>query len=174
MERIDKIRQKLSEIGENYDDLKPFMKEYLEQIEKYIESKDDMQKEAIIALKNASYNISDVSQHLGCSRTTLYNHNQLLKRYINISVLESEKKDPFAICEEIKKSRQQLQEQLNLMENRDIDIEIQRHEKQVLLNKISEQSNEIERLRARVHELSEELHKTKAITPQAPKIIPLK
>ena len=60
------------------------------------------------------------------------------------------------------------------MENRDIDIEIQRHEKQVLLNKISEQSNEIERLRARVHELSEELHKTKAVIPQAPKIIPLK
>ena len=170
MERVEIIRQKLSAIGEDYDALKPFMKEYLDKAEEYISLKETAQNEAIERLKKASYNVSDVSKGLGCSRTTLYNHNQLLKRYIEASIESSNKGNPFIAYEELKESKQRLQTQVNLMENRDIELEIDKHEKKVLTDKIKEQTAEIERLQARVHELSAELHNLKVAENKVSKI----
>lgn len=167
MEKIDKIKLKLTKLNENYDDLKPFMQDYLYRIEEFIENKEKVQNEAIKILKTSSYNVSDVSKELGCSRTTLYNHNQLLKKYIEISITLSEENNPYVAYEELKRSKQKLQEQVNLMENRDIDIEIQKHEKKVLNNKIIEQNKEIERLQTRVNELSSELHQLKKSFPKS-------
>lgn len=164
MEKIEIIKQKLSAIGEDYNSLKPFMQEYLSKIEDFIFAKEESQNDAIETLKKSSYNVSDVSKELGCSRTTLYNHNQLLKRYIETSVELSNKNNPFTAYEELKASKQKLQEQVNLMENRDIDKEIEKHEKKVLTDKISEQAKEIERLQSRVNELSAELHEIKTRT----------
>lgn len=174
MERLDKIKQKLADIGECYDDLKPFMQDYLDKVEEYIEGKENAQNEAIEALKTASYNVSDVSKELGCSRTTLYNHNQLLKRYIEASIIISDKSNPYTTCDELKKSKQKLQEQVHLMENRDIDVEIQKHEKRVLTDKIAEQSKEIERLQSRINELSAELHELKKTPTKSGNIISIK
>lgn len=59
-------------------------------------------------------------------------------------------------------SKQKLQEQVNLMENRDIDAELSKYEKQILMNRIADKDKEIERLQSRIHELSAELHEVKA------------
>lgn len=174
MERIYIIKEKLANIGEDYDDLKPFMQEHLNKVEEFISNREKIKNEAIELIKNASYNISDVSKELGCSRTTLYNHNQLLKRYIEASVAISNKNNPYILCEYLKESREKLQEQVSLMENRDIDIEIQKHEKIVLTNKVLEQSKEIERLQSRVNELSSELHQLKSIPDKYEKVIDIK
>lgn len=56
------------------------------------------------------------------------------------------------------------------MENRDIELEIDKHEKKVLTDKIKEQTAEIERLQARVHELSAELHNLKVAENKVSKI----
>lgn len=163
MEKHDIIKQKLAIINEDYDLLKPFMLNYLDKIEEIIQFKEKNLNEALEKIKESSYNVSDISKEVGCSRTTLYNHNQLLKRYIEASIELSNKNNPFTTYAELKKTKHRLQKQVDLMENRDIDMEILKHEKKVLFNKISEQEKEIERLQARVSELSAELHKLKKV-----------
>lgn len=129
MEIINITKKKLEYIGEDYDYLKPFMQNYLDKVEEIIQDKEKCLNEALKIIKKSSYNVSEVSKQLGCSRTTLYNHNQLLKRYIEASIVISNKNNPYVAYDELKESRQKLQEQINLMENRDIDMEVQKHEK---------------------------------------------
>lgn len=54
------------------------------------------------------------------------------------------------------------------MENRDIDFELLRHENAMLVRKNKEQTQEIDRLRTRVHELSGELHELRKEVPHGP------
>ena len=171
MEQNELIKQKLLEIGEDYDALKPFMKAHLESVESFIENKQKSQKTALIALRESEYNVSEIAKALGYSRTTLYNHNQLLKRYIEYSIELDCKNNPIRMAEGLKTSKQRLQEQINLMENRDVDFEILKHENSLLLNTVAERDREIERLRNRVHELSTELHQHKQCSSQQPSII---
>lgn len=161
MERDERIKQKLAQLGEDYDAIKPFMQRYLAKVEDHATTQEIKQQEAIKTLKGGLYNVSDVSDELGCSRTTFYNHNQLLKRYIEMSIDSLNKENPYFAFEKIKESNQRLQNQVYLMENRDIDKEIEKHEKKLLMERISEQNKEIERLQARVNELSAELHQMK-------------
>lgn len=162
MERIDIIKQKLLEMDIEYDSLKDFIQKYLIEIENIIYLKEQAQIEAIALFKNSTYSVSSIAETLNYSRTTFYNHNQILKKYIEHSITISNKNNPYNAIDEIKESRKILQEQISLMENRDIDFEILKHEKSLLDNKISEQDKEITRLKARVHELSSELQKIKA------------
>lgn len=60
------------------------------------------------------------------------------------------------------------------MENCDIDMEIQNHEKKALTNKILEESKEIERLQLRVNELSSKLHQLNSIPIKYYKVINIK
>ena len=162
MEQLEIIKKKLMDMGEDYDALKPFMQEYLMSVETIIMEREKQQAEALATLRGASYSVSDISKTLGCSRTTLYNHNQLLKRYIEHSMALTNANNPIAECEAMRVSKQKLQEQVNLMENRDIDAELSKYEKQILMNRIADKDKEIERLQARIHELSAELHEVKA------------
>ena len=73
----------------------------------------------------------------------------------------SNKDNPYHICETLKELILQLKEQVNLMENRDIDFELIKQEKNFLQEKVAEQTKEIQRLQNRVFELSNELHKYK-------------
>ena len=155
------IKEKLNAMGEDYDSLKPFLKDYLDRIEKIIHLKESEQVKVIKNLKDTSYTVSDISNELNCSRTTLYNHNQLLKRYIEYSIKMSNKDNPYHICETLKELILQLKEQVTLMENRDIDFELIKQEKNFLQEKVAEQTKEIQRLQNRVFELSNELHKYK-------------
>ena len=71
------------------------------------------------------------------------------------------KNNPFKVAEEIRLSRQKLQEQVHAMEVRDVQSEVLKAENKQLMDKVTEQQKEIERLRNRVHELSGELHQEK-------------
>ena len=86
MEQSKVIKEKLLSMGEDYDALKPFMKAHLEKVESFIQDKQNKQAEALSALREAEYNVSEIAKALDYSRTTLYNHNQLLKRYIEYSL----------------------------------------------------------------------------------------
>lgn len=174
MERNEVIRVKLAELGEDFDALKPFMQTYLEKVETFIASKEKEQSEAIQSLRAASYNVSDVSKELNCSRTTLYNHNQLLKRYIELSIRHSSESNPLSQCEELRESKRELQERVSLMETRDIQIELDKHEVVILQRQIEEQQKEIERLQARVHELSAENHRLRTCDNTPAKVLKFK
>ncbi len=166
MEQNKIIKEKLAALGEDYDALKPFMKAHLERVETFIQNKRTKQIEALLALREAEYNVSEIAKELEYSRTTLYNHNQLLKRYIEYSIEQDNKKNPVRIAEDIKASKQKLQEQVDLMQNRDVDFELLKHENSVLVDTITEKDKEIERMRIRIQELSEELHQYKMKTPR--------
>lgn len=84
MDTVEIIRQNLSAIGEDYDSLKPFMKKWLEKVETAIQSRKSIQEEAVSTLKSVDYSVKAIAAEIGASRTTIYNHEQLLKRYYHL------------------------------------------------------------------------------------------
>lgn len=175
MEIHDCIKEKIEAIGEDYDSLKPFMQEYLQKIEAIIAEKTQTKEAAINTLKTNSFSVSSISKELGCSRTTLYNHNQLLKRYIEHSMDVFEQDNPFTLNDALSASKSRLQEQINLMIDRDISIEVLKQEKSELTKLLKEKNKEITRLQARVNELSAQLHQIKVSDSTCSgQIIPIK
>jgi len=158
MEGIENIKTRLLSLGENYDTIKPFMQDYLLQIERLIEEKLTEQELAITTLRETSISVSSIAKELGCSRTTLYNHDQLLKRYIESVAQDFDNNNPLNDCEALKKTISKLQYEIGLMYDRDIDIEVLRLEVKTLQELLKEKTKEIERLRSRVGELSSENH----------------
>ena len=158
MEGIENIKTRLSSLGENYDSIKPFMQDYLIQIERLVEEKRIEQKLAVTTLREASISVSSIAKELGCSRTTLYNHNQLLKRYTESVAQDFDNNNPLNDCEALKRTISKLQNEIELMYDRDIDIEVLRLEVKTLQELLKEKTKEIERLRSRVGELSSENH----------------
>ncbi len=137
------------------------MKKHLDKVEDIISAKEKEQEDAINKLNNSYYNLSDISKLLGCSRTTLYNNNQLLKRYIELSIEKANKSNPYIAYERIRESKQRLQEQVNLMAHRDVNLEKMRHENQMLVDRIKEIKKENENLQTKVGSLSAEIRKLK-------------
>lgn len=165
MENYEIIKQKLETIGEDPIFLKPFMMDYIIKIENIISIMTQAQKDAIKELKSNNLSASYIANELNISRTTLYNHNQLLKRYIDHSERLFSEDNPFIAYENLKVDKGNLQEQISLMQDRDISIEILKYEKSELINKLKEKDTEIERLGTRVHVLSNELHQIRVTSP---------
>jgi hypothetical protein len=66
---------------------------------------------------------ANVSKQLDCSRTTLYNHGQLLKRYIEFSTARLTECNPPLAMDNIVETRRTLETQVRQMEFRDIKNE---------------------------------------------------
>lgn len=93
-------------------------------------------------MKANSFTVSSIAKEVNCSRTTLYNHNQLLKRYIELSLQNYFTDNPFNVIEENKKTVAKLKEQINLMEVRDIMIEKLKNENRELKKLLSEREKQ--------------------------------
>ncbi|HEY5587754.1 MAG TPA: hypothetical protein VIK86_02225 [Candidatus Paceibacterota bacterium] len=176
MEIIEIINQKLESMGEDYGSLKPFMQEYLTNIEGLISEKTKIQERAIETLKNNTFSISSISKELGCARTTLYNHNQFLKRYIESSETIFNKSNPYVAYDNLKVSNGKLQEQISLMEDRDIVTEILKQENAEINKMLKESKIENARLHVRNLELGSELHdiKINGVSNKESKVLSLK
>lgn len=68
---LESINKKLTVMGESYDELKPFLQTYLQRIETIINEREKTRTEAIDVIKQSSFNVSDISKQLGCSRVTV-------------------------------------------------------------------------------------------------------
>ena len=64
MEQSKVIKEKLLSMGEDYDALKPFMKAHLEKVESFIQDKQNKQAEALSALRESEYNVSEIAKAL--------------------------------------------------------------------------------------------------------------
>ncbi len=159
MERLQRITDKLINIGENYGSLKPFILEYLNKIETLAEEREQNQSEALKILKDRAFTPAYIAQKLGCSRTTLYNHNQILKRYVEYSAERLIQQNPLTEIDEATHRRQLLETKVSLMEIRDIDNERLKYDCKLLTNQLKAKSAEIQRLQNRVMELTSELQK---------------
>ncbi|MCQ2013246.1 hypothetical protein LJE39_08740 [Clostridium butyricum] len=140
METTMLIKEKLLSIGEDYESLKPFMIEYLEKIESIISSKILIQEESLTTLKSNTFSVLSISKELKCSRTTLYNHNQLLKRYIEYSETLINQSNPFVNCDILRTNISDLHNQINKMIDRDISIEILKVENSELAKSLNDRN----------------------------------
>ena len=157
MEKLEiSIINKLKELNIEYNTLKTFMKEYLIKIEEIISEKEKSQAEANSILKSDKFSVASISKSLNCSRTTLYNHGALLKKYIELSEEKFKENNPLEINESLKADKLLVENQFKQMIERDINNEILSNEIDVHLRTIKEKNAEIQRLQERNAELSKE------------------
>lgn len=154
METDKIIKEKLQAMGENPENIKPFLYDYLRQIESIIKQKNEEQKHAADMLSKSVYNVKFIAKTIGMSRTTFYSYDKLLQRYIEYSIQETEKDNPYNQIDELRELIQEQKAKISLMESRDISELLLKHQIKELQNRLSERDKEITRLRARVAELS--------------------
>ena len=154
MDFTETIKANLLKLGESYESLKPYMIKHLETIETLIQEKNRSRKEAVEVIKSTDYSLSTISKELKMSRTTLYNHEQLLKRYIELSVETSRKTDPYATIDELQEEKRYLQTEIGLLMKRDLDMELLKQQNIQLKSELKEKNKEIERLHKKIAELS--------------------
>lgn len=154
MDHTKDIKRKLKQLGEDYDALKANMIHHLENIEELLQEKQTSRNDAICILKNTTFTLKSISSDLGISRTVLYNHEQLLKRYIEYSAEEYAKDDPLAFQSKLAKEKKELQAQINALMQRDVEMMILKHQIGQLTTDLEAKDKEIERLHKRVQQLS--------------------
>lgn len=156
------VRANLEAIGEDYDTLLPSEQERLIMIETEIGRRHAEQMQAEAAIKSADYSIKSIAKAIGAGRTTMYLHEHLPKRYIEQSTAEIISGSPYAEISRLKEDKAMLQDQVDKMMERDVDMELLRTENRNLTTIISDRKAEIERLEKRVKELSEENKRLKS------------
>ena len=156
MEIVPVIRKKLSAIGENFDALKPFMQTWLVKIETAIQSRKQEQTDAVKQLKAVDYSVKSIADEVHASRTTMYNHEQLLKRYIEYSAGAEAADSPLNEISRLHTEKQNLQDQVSKLMLRDVETELMKMQIRTLSATLEGKNAEIARQKKRVAELSEE------------------
>ncbi len=159
----NRINEKLISIGEDSATTKPFLLEHLTNIENYLINLEKTFNEALEIIKLKDFSISNIANELNISRTTFYNHNQLLSRYIDVSEKLMTKDNPLVQLEAKTSEIRRLRAEIDMLYDRDITIEIQKHEVKELTDRLKEKNSEINRIEKRNRELSSELHNLKKL-----------
>lgn len=162
MEYEELIRKNLKAIDEDFDELKPFMQKRLVEVETVIQNRREEQENAVEILKSTDYSLKSIANEIGASRTTLYNHEQLLKRYIEHSAAIASSSNPLLKVDKVQSEKSLLQEEITKLMERDVDLELMRIQNRELSTSLEGKNAEIERLQKRISELSEENHKLKS------------
>lgn len=162
MEYEEQIRENLKAIDEDFDELKPFMQKRLVEVETVIQNRREEQENAVEILKSTDYSLKSIANEIGASRTTLYNHEQLLKRYIEHSAAIASSSNPLLKVDKVQSEKSLLQEEITKLMERDVDLELMRIQNRELSTSLEGKNSEIERLQKRISELSEENHKLKS------------
>lgn len=156
MDIVETVKQNLAAINEEYDSLKPFMQKWLVKVEEAIQKRVQIQLEAVESLRSVDYSVKSISEDVGASRTTMYNHEQLLKRYVEYSTTKAAAQSPFADVAKLQEEKAVLQDQIKKMMVRDVDVELLKMQLRSLNTTLEGKNEEIKRLEARIEELSEE------------------
>ena len=162
MEYEELIRENLKAIDEDFDELKPFMQKRLVEVETVIQNRREDQENAVEILKSTDYSLKSIANEIGASRTTLYNPEQLLKRYIEHSAAIASSSNPLLKVDKVQSEKSLLQEEITKLMERDVDLELMRIQNRELSTSLEGKNSEIERLQKRISELSEENHKLKS------------
>jgi hypothetical protein len=154
VERIHRIKEKLSVLGIDYDSQKASIKEYLLEIEAHLETVEAIKNYAVETLQTVPPTLVSVSKALACSRTTFYN-NDILKQYIEYSARLMAQDNPFSQKEEILRQKRIADKKVSLMETRDIQSERLHHECKAFQDMLAAKEKEISRLQQRIRELTQ-------------------
>lgn len=141
----EQLKSISNELGIDYDSLKPKTKKHLLNIETAITNRELKYNELLHKLKDNKVTLSSISDDVKISRQTLYNNGEL-KAYINLRALQVNELNPYHQIEELNDKINKLNKKLELMINRDIDIELLRNENEILLEQIKNKDNTITRM----------------------------
>lgn len=162
MEIMEIIKKNLHDIGEDYDLLKPFMQDWLFKVEEVIQNKKASQAEAVDTLKSIDFSVKTIAAEVNASRTTMYNHQQLLRRYIKMAAEKASADNPYSLITKVQTEKSGLQDQINKLMLRDVDIELLKQENRNLAVVLEGKNDEIKRLEERIMLLSTENQRLKS------------
>ena len=150
MEIDECIKKKLRKLEVDIDSLKPYLLKHLRDIEETISNKNEDRAKALDALRQSDYDVKNIAGVTGISRTTFYNYDKLLQRYVELSHEEDYKDDPYAQIRNLRETVRMLQEEKALMEQRDCHELRLREENALLKQQISDKNKTINNLRKRI------------------------
>lgn len=157
----DKVKSFALALGIDYNSIKPKVKQHLINIEhsisnresKYIDLKDELQDNKIT--------LTSIAEDARISsRQTLYN-NPELKLYADTRMQQVNELNPYYLIDDLKSKINNLKEQLDLMVERDIDIEILRYEVKKLKNDILNREATIARMEEQSKEMNSKISQLK-------------
>ena len=147
------IEKKLTSMGVDYTQVKPFLFKYLIEIENIIQQKEQDVVNARVILSRSVYTVKSIADELGKSRTTFYSYDKLLQRYVEYSLLESNANNPLQQIETCRETIKEMKEKIAFMESRDTREMLLKFQTKHLKDQLKSKDHEIERLRAKLNEL---------------------
>lgn len=158
MDELEKqVAQKLKTIGFEQTTMPKETYKQLLIIEKWFENAVQKRQDLLEEARKTKFNLSTVAKATGCSRRTLYNNNQILKKYIEYSALRANEEDPRVEIEKLKQQNKELQEKIALLEAHDIELMVDKHDFEQAKNKNAELQKQLDFKNDRIRELSIEL-----------------
>ncbi len=166
----NRINRRLVQINVSIDDLKPATIERLKKIEEHLIEVENSFEEALQVLKLKDCGPTAVSKKLDMSRTTLYNHDQLFKRYIEAAESELNARNPIYHLDLKNAIIDDMRAEVSGLYDRDITLnDLQYKIKDLSLN-LNEKEKEISRLTLRNRELASDLNTLQKQTAQPGKV----
>ena len=152
----DNVIKTLEELGYDYDDLKPKIKQYLIDIESSIKNTEELFLNLGEQLKNNKPTLKSVASSVNIqSRQTFYN-NPVLKKYRREEALSLSPLHQLYILND---KISDYKEKLELMVSRDIDTEILRYEVKKLREIIKNREETLQRMEHQASERDSEIKK---------------
>lgn len=144
MDLIEKeLILKFDKMGIEYISLKPNIKNHLYKLELTLAQVNNQRINLINEYKKIKPSVLSVSTDAKIARQTLYN-NKILKEYIEFSIKDFDAYDPFQEIDDLKNKVTLLNEQLDKMYQRDIEVEIMFNENKELKNKLKDVKRNLE------------------------------
>lgn len=135
------------------EDLTEKVKEYLIRIEKIIQERKQRREELLKEYKALKISIKGITDECNISRQTIYNNKEILQTYINNALQEQEKEDIFYSINSLREQIESLEQKIFKMRVRDLDIEKQQYLIDEQNNILKNKDSTIEALEKRNMEL---------------------
>lgn len=119
MEVYDRVKKKLCKLGVDIESLKPYLVKHLHKVEEELGTRNDKRNQAMEAIRQNDYDVKTIAEATGISRTTFYNYDRLLQRYVELSHDDDYKDNPYVQIRELREAVRTLQDEKALMEQRD-------------------------------------------------------
>ena len=161
MDKINEtIKEKLLLLEVNINKLTKKQLDYLIKIEELIS--DNMEKQEIVLnkLKSLGFSINSISDITGISRQT-FNNNPILKKYIELSIEEFNKKNIYSKIKELKESMNEILEENTKMKYRDLRVELLKHDLEDAKTALKQKDREIFQLKQKNMQLSNKMNELK-------------
>jgi hypothetical protein len=153
METNENISIKLNQLGEIPSQISNSLYKYLSKIEDIFTDYETKKQNAMNYIKNTGPTMTEIANIVGCSRTTFYNHNQLIKRYIELSINSLMANNPYTRINKLEDLYQTSKNRYEMLISRDIEYELLRQENEKLISVVKDQKDQIIKLNIQIANL---------------------